>query len=72
MTTKDGKTVHPPGTPEWFIPYWEENERQHIALHAEVRKLNTKITNIPKQVIEGLQRAHATGGGNPYSPDSKE
>ena len=29
MAAKDSETVHHPDTPEWFIPYWEENQRQH-------------------------------------------
>ena len=86
MATKDGKTVHP-DTPEWFIPYWEENERQHEQLrtdlqaelhtevgklHTEVGKLHAEITKIPQRVIEGLQSYTSKGGGNPYSHDTRE
>ena len=60
MTTTDGETVHP-DTPEWFIPYWEKNERQHGELRAAVEKhgaeiaqLRVEITNIPQRVIERL------------------
>lgn len=27
----DNKPLHP-DTPEWFIPYWEENQNQHGVL----------------------------------------
>ncbi|MXY99165.1 hypothetical protein F4Y93_00435 [Candidatus Poribacteria bacterium] len=79
MATTDGKTVHP-DTPKWFIPYWEENARQHqelrtelqAELHTEVGKLHTEISKIPQRVIEGLQNVRSTGGGNAYSHDPKD
>lgn len=70
MTTEQEHTH--PDTPEWFIPYKEENEQQHAALKDEIAGLRLDITKIPQKVIEGLRRVSSTGGGNPYSPETEE
>lgn len=78
MAATNDQTVHP-NTPDWFLPYKKDNEKQHGDLLAaieknssDIRELRTEITKIPQRVIEGLQSSRSSGGGNPYSHDPRE
>ena len=55
MTPPDDKPIHP-DTPEWFIPYQQENDRQHGALRTELQKHGTEIgelrTALEKRGVE--------------------
>ena len=51
MTTPDNGTDQHPDTPEWFIPYWEENQRQHGVLAQRSLDLEDAI----KERLDAIQ-----------------
>lgn len=82
MAATNDQTVHP-NTPDWFLPYKKDNEKQHGDLLAAIEKNSSDIrelraemrqmrSDLPAQVVEGMKSYLSSGGGNAYSHDPRE